>query len=117
MGDFSQNGQIFSRFIALIHSLQSPGNVALGCFFQTGGKQLQVRLTIPWKHNVQIEYLALSVSALIHSVVSLKMGSISGDIIPCNIAVILTGRLTDHVLNCVQCSCRDAPAVKPSLLC
>ena len=27
-----------------------------------GGKQLQVKLTIPWKHNVQIEYLALSVS-------------------------------------------------------
>lgn len=25
-----------------------------------GGKQLQVKLTIPWKHNVQIEYLALS---------------------------------------------------------
>ncbi|CAH3194514.1 unnamed protein product, partial [Porites evermanni] len=25
-----------------------------------GGKQLQVTLTIPWKHNVQIEYLALS---------------------------------------------------------
>lgn len=31
-------------------------------FSSQGGKQLQVRLTIPWKHNVQIEYLALSVS-------------------------------------------------------
>ena len=30
--------------------------------FYKGGKQLQVRLTIPWKHNVQIEYLAHSVS-------------------------------------------------------
>lgn len=34
----------------------------LNFFSSKGGKQLQVRLTIPWKHNVQIEYLALSVS-------------------------------------------------------
>lgn len=31
-------------------------------YLVVGGKQLQVKLTIPWKHNVQIEYLALSVS-------------------------------------------------------
>ena len=37
----------------------------MNSFFHKGGKQLQVTLTIPWKHNVQIEYLALSVSGFI----------------------------------------------------